>query len=422
MRNLFRFPYKSQIEADIEETRPFFWILILVLIILYGTSLYTNSALRQPLPLISFTLLMLTHGLLHWYVAYLTTRPAHLTLYLGVQILLIVGITLLTRRQGVTMGLYMALAGETVGILGDWRRSLIATTGFLFLIGVTYGLVWGWTTAPEWIGVIIVMLLFVLVYVVLYIRQLTAREETQQLLHELQTAHQQLAHYAQQVETLTLDAERQRMARELHDTLAQGLAGLVLQLEAMEAHLEKGNPQEVYHIVGEAKDRARTTLADARRAIDDLRASATTPVVAITREVARFTNATGIPCHLTIPPAIPLSDHIGDHAVRFVAEGLANVTRHAQATETWVTVEEKDGRFHLEVRDNGQGFDAANGTIPAGHYGLLGLRERARLAGGRLTIDTAPGKGTNLGMTISVVEMNKKQKTENIQQKTANNR
>ena len=114
-------------------------------------------------------------------------------------------------------------------------------------------------------------LLFVLVYVLLFMRQLHARAE-------LQEAHTQLAEYAQQVETLTLEAERQRMARELHDTLAQGLAGLVLQLEALEASLERGKTGQALQIVGQARERARTTLADARRAIDDLRAtSATTP-------------------------------------------------------------------------------------------------------------------------------------------------
>ena len=404
MRNLFPPKLNPDIAAEIKETRPFFLILIAVLTFLYGLALYTSPTLRQPNRLISFTLLMLLHGLLHWFVAYLTTRRTHLILYLGSQILIVIALTLITRQEAIVMGLYLALAGETVGILGDWRRSLIAVAGYLCLMALSFGLFWGWTTAPQWIGSVVIMLLFVMVYVVLYMRQLLARDAAQQLLTELQTAHNQLAEYSQQVETLTLEAERQRMARELHDTLAQGLAGLVLQLEALEAHLEKGNPDAAYQIVGQARDRARITLADARRAIDDLRADEKLPIEAITREVKRFRTATGIPCHLTLPTSLPLSQQCGEHAIRFVTEGLANVTRHAQATEVWVRVQVENGRFHLHIRDNGIGFDHTNGTIPTGHYGLLGLRERARLAHGTLAIETAPGAGTTLVMEIPVEE------------------
>ncbi|MCA9927813.1 MAG: sensor histidine kinase [Anaerolineales bacterium] len=403
MKNLFRQAPNSVIEADIKETRPFFLILIAVLLFLYGVTLSAEPALRQPGRLVPFTILMILHGLLHWYVAYLTTRPTHLTLYLGVQILIVIALTFITRQQAIVMGLYLALAGETVGILGDWRRSLAAVAGYLCLIALTYGLLWGWTSAPEWIGSIVVMLLFVLVYVVLYMRQILAREEAQKLLTELQTAHQKLAEYAQQVEALTLEAERQRMARELHDTLAQGLAGLVLQLETMEAHIEKGRPEKLSNVVTVAKEQARTTLAEARRAIDDLRAVETSPIEAILHEVKQFKTTTGIPCEVTLPTAVSLPAPISEHAIRFVAEGLANVTHHAQASQTWVTVIKENGRLHLEVRDNGIGFNP-NDTIPAGHYGIQGLRERARLANGTLTIDTAPGRDTILSMAIPLEE------------------
>jgi NarL family two-component system sensor histidine kinase YdfH len=245
------------------------------------------------------------------------------------------------------------------------------------------------------------MLLFVLIYVVLFMRQLTAREESQKLLQELQEAHTQLAEYAQQVEALTLEGERQRMARELHDTLAQGLAGLVLQLEALEASLERDDLQKALNITGQAKDRARTTLADARRAIDDLRATDTTMVEAVSREVERFTTATGIPCHLDMPPEIDVSERDGENVLRFVSEGLANVTRHAQATQVQLSLVEEDGWLQIQIHDDGRGFAPQSDTA-AGHYGLLGLRERARLAKGQLTVQSAPGKGSTLTMRLPV--------------------
>ncbi len=400
MKNPFRQTNDPQIEAELRETRPFFWILILVLCFLYVISIYNSPELRQPARLIPYTFLMALHIALHWYVPYLITRASHLILYLIVQIALIFALTLISQQQAVAIGLFLALAGETMGILEDWRRGLLAMLGFLTLIGLTIIFIWGWAAAAGWMISAVVMLLFTLVYVVLYLRQLHARSDAQDLLQELQMAHGQLAEYSQQVESLTREAERQRMARELHDTLAQGLAGLVLQLEALEAYLEKGNRDQAVHIAAQAKERARSTLADARRAIDDLRVTGTTPLEAISQEAARFSTATGIPCHLELPPTLALPPATADHVVRCVSEGLANVARHAQATQVWVTVSQANGRLQVEIRDDGQGFDAANGQIPAGHYGLLGLRERARLAGGQLTVESEPNAGATLQMQI----------------------
>ena len=149
----------------------------------------------------------------------------------------------------------------------DWWPAL----GYLVLLMFNNYLIGGWQLVPTWLGTAVVMMVFVLIYVLMFMRQMSARQEAQTLLAELETAHRQLAEYAQEVETLTLEAERQRMARELHDTLAQGLAGLILQLEGLEAHLERGNLAKVVEIAAQAKGRARSTLAEARQAIGDLR-------------------------------------------------------------------------------------------------------------------------------------------------------
>lgn len=399
MKSIFRQTSDPEVEAGLQETRPFFWILILVLIILYGISVYEAPELRQPARLIPYTVLFFIHILLHWYMPYLVAQKRKLALYLVVQVLLINILILISAQQSLVIGLYMTLAGETIGVLENWRQALLAVVTYLLLMGLTYGLLWGWETAPDWLGMALFVSLFVLVYVLLFIRQLNARAESQRLLEELQEAHARLAGYAAQVETLTLEAERQRMARELHDTLAQGLAGLVLQLEALELSLERDNTRQAAEISAQAKERARTTLAEARRAIDDLRVSGATVPEAISREVERFQKATGIPCTLEMPQGLNISERDGEQALRCVGEGLANVTRHAQATQVWVTLAEENDQLLVQVRDNGQGFDAA-GSIPAGHYGLLGLRERARLANGRLTVESEPGKGTTITMSI----------------------
>jgi NarL family two-component system sensor histidine kinase YdfH len=241
-------------------------------------------------------------------------------------------------------------------------------------------------------------------FVWMFDRQNRAREEAQRALRELDAAHHQLAEYAAQVEDLTLANERQRMARELHDTLAQGLAGLVLQLEAIDSHLSRGNPAKAQAITQQAMDRARSTLADVRRAIDDLR-SADTPDVdletAVREEAGRFMAATGIPCELTIALPHSLPDNVRDTALRVVSEALTNIARHAQARHTAVALRPIDHALDIAVRDDGAGFDPAQ--ISAGHYGLIGLRERARLIGGTLNIESAPGQGTTLRAQLPLV-------------------
>ncbi|MCB9419835.1 MAG: sensor histidine kinase [Ardenticatenaceae bacterium] len=389
------------VELEAKETRAFYYLLLLVLAFIYGITLYEAPAMRQPIRLIPFTLLMLLHAGLHWFSPHFVLPRRRLAIYLIIQTGLVVLLSLMTQGTAVSFGLIMALAGETVGMLENWRRAIIAVIGYLILLMFITYLIGGWQSLPAWLGMAAVMMVFVLIYVMLFMQQMTARQEAQMLLAELEDANQQLAAYARQVENLTLETERQRMARELHDTLAQGLAGLILQIEGLEAHLEQGNSEKVAEIAAQAKARARTALAEARQAIGDLRQqSSDSTIEAIAREVERFRRATGIPCDLTLPETLTLPDPMGEHVVRCVSEGLANVVQHARATAVIIHLEASRDNLHLTLHDNGQGFDPAR--IPAGHYGLVGLRERARLANGELLIDSQPHQGTTLTLIIPV--------------------
>jgi NarL family two-component system sensor histidine kinase YdfH len=209
------------------------------------------------------------------------------------------------------------------------------------------------------------------------------------------------------VEDLTLAAERQRLARELHDTLAQGLAGLILQLEAVDSHLARGGVERAQAIVRQAMTRARLTLADARRAISDLRAEDALPAdldQAIRDEVERFTAATGLPCDLDLQPLPALPERLREQAFRTVTEGLTNIAHHARAQRVTVQVASRDGALEVKVWDDGVGFDPLAVSEQVGHYGLVGLRERARLAGGSLTVTSTPGQGTTIGLRLPLAE------------------
>lgn len=204
-------------------------------------------------------------------------------------------------------------------------------------------------------------------------------------------------------EQMAVLEERNRMARELHDTLAQGVAGLILQLEAVKHHLESGHDERAETIVGQALERARGTLANSRAAIDDLRLDSAeiTLFESIRRKVDRFTAATGISCDLTLdlPEQITISPQVYEHAEPVVGEGLANIARHARASQAWVHLAQVGEALEISVRDDGRGFDVEAATRP-GHYGLLGMRERVRLAGGTFVINSAPERGTRITVRL----------------------
>ena len=389
-------PSSSSIQKVERDPRLFMWILTLVVSSMAVWSISQNPALRTPLALSTFSFLVLVHILLHGYLEKIARRPNALIWYVIVQGSLAFVISWMAGQIGMVFASFMGLLGEAVGLFGLNRRALLASVFYLMLtvvaISQTSGLIsLGWTLLG-----IIPMIIFVVVYVTLYMRQAEAREQAQALLTELEAANRQLSEYATQVEDLTITAERQRMARELHDTLSQGLAGLILQLEAADAHLTKERPERAQEIIAQAMEQARATLANARRAIGDLRSSLDSSVLglgqALEAEVQRFEHATGLPCELEVQLSGELPSPIVETSLRIVSEALTNIARHAQASHAWVQVEEMDTQLCLDVQDDGQGFDPE--AVEAGHYGLLGMRERARLAGGGLDVSSEQGQGT----------------------------
>ena len=311
---------------------------------------------------------------------------------------------------------YLVQAGLIVGLVSfpydhESLKGTILASGVICLIGDALGL-WGNTKKSLWIGVTFAALALVLLYfvvrpdnywlavssvlvnggfIVLFMvilnQQLTERQKAVELAESLESANAKLAAYNAKIESLTLQNERQRMARELHDTLAQGVAGLVLQLEAVKAHLKADRPERAVAIVEQSITRARSTLAESRAAIDDLRAVPINVADAVREQVEHFKQSTGMLCELDISVTenqIPVETT--NHALNILSESLTNIARHAEATKVKVNFFIQKQTLELEVRDNGKGFDVKQES--KGHYGLVGMHERARLTGGMLSIES----------------------------------
>src|SRR5258708_9080176 len=158
---------------------------------------------------------------------------------------------------------------------------LIGTSSLLLFfvslsIDIPYGIPTGMHLAALWLSIwsfsdLTTIVFFVLGYLILYTQQSQSQIQLEQAHLELQGAHSRLAASSRQIETLTLLTERQRIARELHDTLAQGIAGMIMQLEVTSAQMHRKNYQQAQEVLSQALADARTTLQDARHAITDLR-------------------------------------------------------------------------------------------------------------------------------------------------------
>lgn len=218
-----------------------------------------------------------------------------------------------------------------------------------------------------------------------------ANERLEATLAENAGLHQQLLVQAREAGVLD---ERQRMAREIHDTLAQGLTGIITQLQA--ADQASDDPVARRRHVDSATRLARDSLTEARRSVDALRpqplerarlgdalasvADSWSPL----HGVAASVTVTGTPC--------PMAADVEFALLRTAQEALANVGRHAAATRVGLTLSYMDDGVTLDVRDDGRGFDATR--VPSGGFGLVAMRERIEALAGTLHVESEPGRGT----------------------------
>ena len=383
----------SRLQNVQNDPRLLMWFAIFLMVTMYVWSFFLTPRLVNPAYLLPFTGLFLIHLFLHTRVEWVEKRPRWLVVYTIFQGLLAFAITWLSGNVGMVFCLFMALVGELLAFYKITVRGLLATVYLLVLAFTNFALILGYKQAGWFLLGTIPTIIFVGIYVILYTRQADANARARELLAELESANRQLTEYAARVEDLTIAAESQCMARELHDTLSQGLAGLILQLEAADAHLAADRPERARGILEQSMEKARGTLKEARQVIDDLRQPAGHDLAeAAGQEAERFTRATGIACEPCIELHAAIPEELSETAIRAVSEGLTNIARHAHAKHVSLRVSEIGKELQIEIRDDGVGF--APQAVEAGHYGLLGMRERVVLAGGRLEIQSEVGKGT----------------------------
>lgn len=213
--------------------------------------------------------------------------------------------------------------------------------------------------------------------------------------------NEQLAQYATTLEQLAITRERNRLARELHDTLAHTLSAVNVQLKALEV-LMKNDPDAAQVKLKQLQAITRESLQSARRALHDLRAQPIEELgllLALHRLAEQAAQRAGAALRIRLPKEVNgLRPQLEQNLYRIAEEALNNIVRHASARTITVELALRGRSLHLRISDDGVGFDASKPAAD-GHYGLRGIHERALLIDGTITVESAPGRGTTITLT-----------------------
>ncbi len=232
--------------------------------------------------------------------------------------------------------------------------------------------------------------------------------ERKRLIEQLEAAQKSLAAAERQAGILQ---ERQRLAQEIHDTLAQGFTSIIMQLEAADLALSQ-EQREVRTRLFQASETARQSLGEARRLVQALRPepldSASLPE-AMRRVSERWTQETGTALAFSVTGgSYALHPEVEVTLLRLLQEGLSNISKHARAHQATVTLTYMEDQVALDIHDDGVGFNPESISQPSGGsrggFGMQMMRERVAQIGGQMAVESCPGQGTALAFQIPVEE------------------
>jgi signal transduction histidine kinase len=231
------------------------------------------------------------------------------------------------------------------------------------------------------------------------------RANLQSRLEELNQLYQQSQHLHQENLKLAVTEERNRLAREIHDVLAQGFTAIILQVEA--ALVNRADPVSLEMRLAQINELAHHNLQEARRSVANLRPlplDGSSLLEALEQKVTGFAREQRLKANFSTTGQVhTLTGEVEDALFRIAQEALTNIVRHAQASQVQVTLDYDEEEVCLTVEDNGRGFEMKpfseneNGKT----FGLKTMQERARLIGGWTTIQSKPGEGCRVRVIVS---------------------
>jgi signal transduction histidine kinase len=322
---------------------------------------------------------------------------------------------LVVRTQGTLIRpalIYLLPVGRSILLLGD-RLGLLASllVWVAYVINIAPG---AWPDHmgdyPNYLSFFLAPYAVAVILSLAIVRQEGARQRIQTLYDQLRVAHDELRALHREVRSAAITEERNRLAREIHDSLAHYLTVANVQLEAAEK-LGATRAEAALEHVRRARRVTLDCLQDVRRSVAAMRAATLEELAlepSLRRLVDEFAQATGLRVQLGIAADDygPLVPEVAQAVYRAVQEGLTNVQRHAQATTVDIRLDRSAESVVLEIQDNGVGLTgASNGHRPeSSGYGLIGLRERVALLDGQFSFRTSPSGGCCLRISLPIQE------------------
>ena len=282
------------------------------------------------------------------------------------------------------------LIGFAVERLNPWPR-LLVYAGLITAVVIPLGMKYEpWESALISGATVSVVFVFIALFAQLRVSERQARERAEALTAALEISNTRLAAYATQAEELAMTQERNRLAREIHDNLGHYLTVVNVQIEAAKVVMES-DPVRALDALDKAQERVQKGLSRVRESVAALRESpvGNRPLGEAIAALVEETQSAGIVTELVISgkPG-PLENKVALALYRAAQEGLTNVRRHARASRVDVQLDFQPDEIQLNVKDHGIGAEKTSGG-----FGLLGIRERMQLLGGKLEISTGVGQG-----------------------------
>lgn len=335
-----------------------------------------------------------------WLMRNSHTRFAHSATvhfaYLFLQSVLVIWVMILSSYEDFLAMLFIPLSLDAVSFFG--RRvgySLIATFSLIMIVtllfsdvGQLFGLV---------MGVLYTGVCFLFGgYAYQVQKAKAAHDQNERMFHELQTAHRQLQRYANDVSTLAIEHERNRLARELHDSVTQTVFSMNLSVQSVQLLLDK-EPSRVAGQLVRLEQLGASALREIQSLLSQLNPRSGAPEglsVALQRLAAEHRAQYGLQIALEFQGDCAALDNVAANLYSIAHEALINVAKHSGGCEATIRLHVERDQACLEIEDHGQGFDPDAMLDRPGHLGLPGMLERAREIGWQLSISSRPGQGT----------------------------
>lgn len=369
-----------------------------ILLVYTATVFFQSEQNWNVKSVLSFSLLISLHAVMYLFREQIFKEKTALYLFLQGIIIFSLSVVIKGNYQAAYLGLIPMIIAQSIQLWNDIRKSFYSASYFYLIYCATIIFNNGYTELLHSISLLILISFSILVYGHLYSNQVRAFEKTQRLLVELETANDKL-------EEMARESERQKIARDIHDTLLQGMAGILMKMEALDIHLANGNMEKSQMIAKKIADHTRESLKESREIIQGLRlhhANRNDLGEAIEREIEIFRRQAAVKIKLNKTGSSYSSIVFEKNIAYIFREILTNITKHAKATQVNIIVSLEYEQVIIRVEDNGIGFDYQHFHSIYGHYGILGMQERAKAINGKLIIESEKQCGTCITLIVKL--------------------